>query len=193
MVYGLYEVSDAGLQELGSKRVIYEDENHLLSCLVGSTPYYIGKTIQKPGLRMSVHASQDNACPGVKEWHQKLKETRGKNAKDVLIAMVILESNIPGDKITDREGFFVKKFDTLHPNGANMHVPGHHGDYVASEILIAKRHLASYTKIEKQFGDAETLVKNLLQMGKKVAQEYYNAGFGDFDNWLRILSNKYKS
>ena len=28
------------------------------------------------------------------------------------------------------------------------------------------------------------LVKNLLQMGKKAAQEYYNAGFDDFDNWL---------
>ena len=185
IIYGLHAVTPDGLRALRSKRVIHQHEKHLLT-FVSSTPSYVGQTIQSPAIRMTAHASVKNGCNGVQDWHRKLKEERGKG---VHIAMVVLESDIPGDEITSRERFYVEKYNTLHPNGANMQVPGHHGDYMAAEILVAKRHIASYNKIIRRIGSAESLVKNIFEMKKKKACEYYNAGFNDFDNWCRILSN----
>ena len=187
-VYGLHEVTDEGIEKLGGKRVIYEHEQDLLQ-YVSPAPNYVGQTIQKPELRMTVHASSHNACEGVAKWHRELQKKKGTKDKKVRIAMVVIESNISGDLLTTKEREYIKKYNTLSPNGANMQLPGHHGDYMASEILVAKRHMASYETVIKQVGDAETLVKNILKMKKKGAQDYYGRGYNDLVNWCRILSN----
>ena len=188
IVYGLHEVTDEGIEELGGKRVIYEHEHDLLQ-YVSPAPNYVGQTIQKPELRMTVHASSHNACEGVAKWHRELQKKKGPKDTKVRIAMVVIESNIPGDLLTTREREYIKKYNTLSPNGANMQLPGHRGDYIASEILVAKRHMASYNTIIKQVGDAKTLVKNILQLKKKGARDYYGRGYNDLVNWCRILSN----
>ena len=189
MIYGLHEVTEEGMEQLDSQRVIYPNEKHLLE-YVSPKPQYIGQTIQAACIRMSAHVSRSNGCQGVRDWHEKLKKAaKSKEKHDSRIAMVIIETDIPGDSITAHERFYIEKYSTLHPNGLNMVVPGHHDDYVAAEILVAKRHIASYNKIIARFGDAQSLVDNILKMGKAKAAAHYNAIQDDFANWFRILSD----
>jgi hypothetical protein len=76
---------------------------------------YVGQTIQEFNIRIKSHHRKDSGCTAISRAIQKYKDQ---------MKYEIIEDNVPQEQLDDREIYWIKKLNSLAPNGYNLNTGG---------------------------------------------------------------------
>ena len=97
---------------------------------------YIGITSRDPFIRFNEHCYQSKSRPNISLLSSDMKIYDIKN-----FDLEILESNIKEDLIDEKERYYIKRYNTLFPNGYNKStggIKGHDLNEISRKILSEK-------------------------------------------------------
>ena len=129
-----YQVKDEELREvMGQKGIIYKITSP-------SGKVYVGQTIRSFEKRMQEHKQESSSCTTVSRAIQKYKEQ---------MKYEIIEDNVPHEQLDEREIFWIKKLNSLAPNGYNCTTGGQFTKEYTQEVKDRIRDIKNDQKIEK--------------------------------------------
>ena len=132
---------------------------YLIYCIV-TDKFYVGQTIQKVSARIYSHKRGD----------QFIDKEIQKIGWEGNFDYFILEENLPVELLNERERYWIKKFDCVHPNGYNLTHGGQDHHEITEETRFKLREAA--IRQERKPLTAEQLERlRRANLGKKQSPE----------------------
>jgi len=118
---------------MGRKGIIYKITSP-------SGKVYVGQTMRSFEKRMQEHKQESSCCTTVSRAIQKYKDQ---------MKYEIIEDNVPHEQLDEREIFWIKKLNSLAPNGYNCTTGGQFTKEYTQEVKDRIRDIKNAQKIEK--------------------------------------------
>ena len=129
-----YQIKEDEIKEcMGPTGIIYKITSP-------SGKVYVGQTIRSFEKRMQEHKQESSCCTTVSRAIQKYKDQ---------MKYEIIEDNVPPEQLDEREIFWIKKFNSLAPNGYNCTTGGQFTREYTQEVKDRIRDIKNAQKIEK--------------------------------------------
>src|SRR6056300_661245 len=127
-----YQIKEDEIKEcMGQKGIIYKITSP-------SGKVYVGQTIRSFEKRMQEHKQESSCCTTVSRAIQKYKDQ---------MKYEIVEDNVPPEQLDEREIFWIKKLNSLAPNGYNCTTGGQFTKEYAQEVKDRMRDIKNAQKI----------------------------------------------
>ena len=177
-----YQIKDVEIKEcMGPTGIIYKITSP-------SGKVYVGQTIRSFEKRMQEHKQESSSCTTVSRAIQKYKEQ---------MKCEIIEDNVPHEQLDEREIFWIKKLNSLAPNGYNCTTGGQFTKEYTQEVKDRIRDIKNDQKIEKDgYMGYVSKMYNLFypkvrQGGKRIHVSY--GGFQTEEEAIEVLKEYTKS